>query len=310
MIRASVRLAAAALRERPEIIHANNVHAAAISLPAALIGPSKLVWHARDPSPGALLSGLLGRRSSRVIAVSSWVRRQLCSHGVAPWKISVIHNGVEPGAAVGKESAGNEPPARAVERNGSFVFGHVGQFVPRKGQMLFLSAAARVTGAVPDARFLLVGEDIFGRDSDYAERVRRLARGGPVSDRVTLAGWCSDMEPVYAKLDCLVHTAEEEPFGRVLIEAMRAGVPVIAVDSGGPAEVIRDGLTGLLVPPGDAGAVSAALSRMANEPGLAESISERARREVAERFAAAEVARKVERIYASLLRPGCGCEEI
>jgi len=118
---------------------------------------------------------------------------------------------------------------------------------------------------------------------------------------VQCIGWQKDMEPLWRQADCLVHTANMEPFGRVLIEAMAHSRPVIAYANGGPAEIVDDGRTGLLVPFGDVGALSAAMLKMARENGLAEMMGTAANQRVRERFGADKTAEGVMAVYRKLM---------
>jgi len=298
-LRSSMRVMAAASRVRADLIHANNLHSAAVSVPAAAFGRAGLVWHARDAAGAARLSRIIGRLSVRVIAVSNWVRERIVAQGVDARKVVVVHNGVEDVAPGGATPAARETASRT-----PFVFANVAQFVPWKKQALFLAAAVRVAREMPHARFWLVGDDVFRRNALYAGRLRRRVEKDDLSGRVVFTGWRRDMAAVYARIDCLVHAADAEPFGRVLIEAMAAGVPVIAVNAAGPAEIVIDGVTGILVPPDDPAAMAAAMLRIAADRRLAARLSASAREDVARRFAAQLAAERVERIYGELLPGG------
>ena len=109
------------------------------------------------------------------------------------------------------------------------------------------------------------------------------------------------MDRIWAEVDCLVHTAEHEPFGRAIIEAMAAGVPVIAVDSCGPSEIIQHGRTGLLVRPGDDVAVAEAMLRIARDRSFADTLVQAARETVYSRFRAEDTARRVAAVYEEVL---------
>ena len=125
------------------------------------------------------------------------------------------------------------------------------------------------------------------------ERVHQLNMAG----RVAFAGWVDDMESLWPEIDCLVHTAVREPFGRVIIEALAHLVPVIAVDSGGPSEILKDGSTGLLVKTAEARALAQAMSMVARAPRLREELARNGHRHVINHFTARATADHVDAVY-------------
>ena len=114
-------------------------------------------------------------------------------------------------------------------------------------------------------------------------RASHLAQRLGIADRVEFRGHVDDVEAEYAGLDVLVHTSTiPEPFGQVVLEGMAAGLPVIAADSGGPAELITDGVNGLLAAPGDVVCLAAQLSRLLGDPALCARLTTAARERAAE----------------------------
>jgi glycosyltransferase involved in cell wall biosynthesis len=117
-------------------------------------------------------------------------------------------------------------------------------------------------------------------------------------------GFREDVWSELATLDIVVHASiVPEPGGQVVLEAMAAGVPVVAADAGGPAEVIEDGVTGLLYPPGNVAALAEALQTLAADEALRARLAEAGRQRVAN-FAPETVARQVMALYRGLLSPG------
>lgn len=299
LARVAAALVGAAARWRPEVVHANNAQAALACVMAGRCSGARVIWHARDMTGSAALVRVLARGSDRIISVSQATRAHLLARGVDPAKVDVIHNGVAiEGQGCAGTRAGDMLPCR--------TFASVGQFVPWKRQHLFLLAAARVAGQVPDARFAVIGDDLFGRGGQYGRFLRQRARGLGLEGRVVFPGWLNGMDRAWADIDCLVHAADHEPFGRVIIEAMHAGVPVIAVDGGGPGEIIQDGVTGLLVRAGDPEALSGAMVRLAQDAALAGALARAARQRVLEQFTAERVAQRVDQVYRELLCGGRG----
>ncbi len=108
-----------------------------------------------------------------------------------------------------------------------------------------------------------------------------------IADRVRFAGFRSDLPALLPGVDVVVHPAQREGLGVALLEAMSAGVPVVASRAGGIVDVIRDGVDGLLVPPGDGTALAAALDRMLADEPWRRAIGSAARQRIADRFSTA-----------------------
>jgi len=294
MCLAGVRLLRILIQTRPSIVHANNIHAMLACIVPALLTRRRIVWHVRDFSRSPYLTRLCGRTADQIIAVSYAIRHDLLEHGVDPRKIDVVHNGIEELRTRGMRNNATLPPAPPERR---FVFANVGQFVPWKNQSLFLQAAARTSALIPHAQFMLVGDDLFERNPDYKAWVLQSIDRLRLRQRTTLYGWQPDMSQVWPRIHCLVHTARKAAFGRVLIEAMDAGVPVIAVHGGGSSEIIRNEHTGLLVPPDSPDELARAMIRLYYHRRARRTMIRHARRDTLARFTASATADQIRAIY-------------
>lgn len=302
--RGALQLAAIARREGVHLIHANTLRAAVYSAGAARATALPWVWHVRDLLGRGLSARLLARASRTRVAVSEIAARRLS----APARI--LPNGVRlsdfraPGSEARRalRSQWRVPPDVP-------LVGQVARFAPWKGQHRFLEAAAAVLRDHPEARFVLVGGDIFGTQAAYARRLRERAARGALAGRVVFAGWREDIPAVLAALDVLVHASRDEPFGRILIEAAASAVPVVADASGASQEIVRHNRTGLLVAAGDSAALASGVRRLLSDPTLARNLGDEARELAAQRHDAAAVARSMEEIFSEALRaprPGAG----
>ena len=177
------------------------------------------------------------------------------------------------------------------------LVGTVGQVIPWKRQDVFIEAAAGIVAHVPRCYFVVVGADLFGEHAEYVRELRSLAEMLNVADRVAFTGYREDAASLLASLDVLVHPADGEPLGRVLLEAMCLGVPCVAANSCGPAELIEDGVSGLLVAPGDVTGVAREVLSLLSRPGTARRLGEAARKRVGEEFSAGRMARLTEGLY-------------
>jgi glycosyltransferase involved in cell wall biosynthesis len=164
----------------------------------------------------------------------------------------------------------------------ALCIGVVGQITPWKGQLDAIRALALLRDRFPAAHLLLVGEVKFARRSTrydnvaYAAELRSEIGRQDLWDRVQLLGERSDLPDVMSAMDVLLVPSWEEPFGRVVIEAMALGVAVIATSVGGTVEIITDGVDGLLLGPREPEAWAAALARLIESAELRSRIGEAA----------------------------------
>jgi glycosyltransferase involved in cell wall biosynthesis len=287
----AARLAVRLRRLRPDLVHASSLKALIYGSLAARLTGIPLLWHAHDriaddylPRPAVRLVRLFARLATTVVANS---RSTLETVGPAASRAVVIPYPITPMSA--DRRVDEESPDRAVR------VGMVGRISPWKGQEVFLEAFAR---AFPegDERAAVVGAPLFD-ELDYELELRTLCRRLNVDDRVEFRGFQDDIEEELADLDVLVHASTiPEPFGQVVVEGMNAGLPVVAADAGGPAEIVADGTTGLLYPPGDVDALADAMQALARDPELRRQIGEAAHETVG-RFAPDIVAEQMTSAY-------------
>jgi L-malate glycosyltransferase len=289
----NLQLLAIILKVRPVLIHANTSKAMLASMFAATLTRRKINWHVRDLPRSALVSRICGFFCNRAIAVSKTVRDMLIGHVVNPTIIEVVYNGVqiENNLLVANDKIYNKP----------LIFANIGQFVPWKKQDVFIEAAFCLIQAGSKAEFLLIGDDIFGRDTSYKAKLVNKIKTAGMGDKITFMGWQANMETLWSRIDCLVHTATNEPFGRVIIEAMAHRVPVIAANCGGPAEIVQDGVTGLLVKPDDVGELTRAMQKIAIDHNFARTLADAAFNHVIANFSAERTAQSVKTVYKEVL---------
>lgn len=236
------------------------------------------------------------RGAARLAAVSEVARRALVDQGLPPELVTTIHNGIpleryacrERGALRRLIGAGDD----------EFLAGIVGRFTPWKGQDVVIRVARRWRDAGLKGRFLLIGR-AFNEDEPFEKSLREAARG--LEGTVHFVPFQPDISAALSDLDVLLHASvKPEPFGRVVIEAMAVGVPVVVARAGGVPEIITDGRDGLLVPPGDEAAYVAALRSLAENPARRAALAAAGRRTVEERFTVSRVQRDFERVFAEV----------
>jgi glycosyltransferase involved in cell wall biosynthesis len=206
-------------------------------------------------------------------------------------RVEVIPNGVDFDAWRGHERA--EGPARARLGIGpeAQAVGVVGRFAAQKGIPVFIDAAERLAPRFPRLRFVLVGDGPM--KPEVLERVAR----SPVASRFVVGPPARDVAPYYAMLDVLALPSLWEALPYTLLEAVSAGTPIVASRVGGIAEVITDGVSGTLVPPGDPDALADALARRLLDPGLARAMAERAAERVRLHFRIDRMVDRLESLY-------------
>jgi glycosyltransferase involved in cell wall biosynthesis len=181
------------------------------------------------------------------------------------------------------------------------VLGCVARLVAWKGQEVFLRALAELAPARPGLRGLMVGAP-EGQTQDYARHLRDLAAELGIARRLVWTGYRDDVPRLLHAVDVLVHTSTEpEPFGRVLIEAMAAGVVVIGARAGAVPEIVTDSVDGLTVPPGDVAALAQAIARALDHPDEAAAWRRAARKTVEQRFTLPSYVNGVQRVYEEIL---------
>ena len=281
-----------------DLVHANSVATGVALAPRGYRLPPML-WHCRDLShPPRVLRWLLPRCGA-VIAISRVVERYLAQ--VAPecaGHVPVIYNGIDPEdvpVRAGREAVRRELGAAP----DTPVLISVGQLTPWKNWDLLLAAAAELEQTLPAARWWMVGEDTYGDNAAYAERIRAAAPGN-----VVFTGWREDVPDLVAAAEVLVHAATAEPLGRVILEAMLLGTACVAPAAGGIPELLEAGRSGWLVQPGNAGALAQGAQALLQHPDYRTRLAAGAQARAREEFSGQRTAEETVRVYRQVLARG------
>lgn len=181
------------------------------------------------------------------------------------------------------------------------LIGMFGRIAPWKGQHVFVEALDLLIAQHPTVHGVIVGAAEGESGAAYARTVQARVQALGLAERVHLVGFRHDVPRLLAAVDCVAHcSVEPEPFGRVIIEGMAAGRPVVATAAGGAAEIVTDGVDGLLTPPGDAAALAHALSRLLVNPDEARRLGQAGRATVAQRYEVTAHVAAVQAFYARL----------
>ncbi len=276
-----------------EIIHA---HAARdyhlVALAVRLAPRARLVLTRHVLFPLRRINRPLLRSAGRVIAVSQAVAESLRRNGVIESsKITVVHNGIDTDRFDGSIARSGELPV---------VVGTVGHLAPIKGHDIFLRAAALISAHRPEVRFVVIGED-KSPQMDHRRSLESLIVELGLNEIVTMPGWRDDMPAVLSSFTLFVSAARSEPFGLAIVEAMAAGLPVIATASEGAMEIIEEGFSGKLVPVDDPEALAQAINYLLDNPLERSRLGRNALLASRERFSLARMARDTEQVYREVL---------
>ncbi|HEY8518680.1 MAG TPA: glycosyltransferase family 4 protein [Gammaproteobacteria bacterium] len=292
-----LRRAFAALE--PDVVHVHSRRGADLyaGLACALDARPAVVTRRVDSREPAAWVRLKYRPYAAVVAISTAVERDLRERvGIDAARLHRVPSGIDPGRFCADAAAARERLAAAFALEAdAFVVGVVAQLIGRKGHATLLAALPGLVRRHPRLRVLC-----FGRGPLARALAARIERAG-LAQHVRLAGFADDLPDLVAGFDALVHPAEREGLGVAVLEAMSAGVPVVAAAAGGLVDVVEDGMSGLLFPPGDAAALGAALGRLVEDPALRARLGSRGRERVARRFTVSAMVERYLDIYERVL---------
>ncbi len=297
----TLRLLRVIRQEDIDLVHGNDVlisNREAI-LAAALAGVP-YISHVRAFERLTGFDRWLTRRVHACIYISRAIADAHVAQGVPAERGVVIYNALDPEEFVPTEDR-DAVRARLGLSPAHQVVGITGRLVAWKGHGVFLRAVAALAPERPALRAVIAG-DADPTEPAYPEHLKALAQELGIADQVIFAGYWERIVELLPALDVLVHcSVKPEPFGRVIIEGMAAGVPVVGANAGAVPEIITDGKTGLLVPPGDAPALAQAVGRLLDDALLADAVRQHAREHVRRRFSLEAHAAQVQAVYERVL---------
>jgi glycosyltransferase involved in cell wall biosynthesis len=292
---------------KPNVVHTHTSKAGILGRLAARIVRVPLIVHTAHGHVffghfGPVLSRIFlwiermfAPLTDRVVALTPGERKDYIDLNLYPReKIAKIHSGVDVekfkqvpvGAVEKKRSLGLEPKGLMV--------GFVGWLMPIKGPMHLLKAMENVWRDHDDAGLVFIGKGEL--DVDLRAEALKIGANG----RVNFLGWRGDIDEIMPIFDIFVLPSLNEGMGRVLVEAMAAGKPIVASNVGGIPDLVQHGHNGLLVPPGDDQALAAAIRQLINDPAKAKMMGQRGR-ERCHQFSLAAMIEKIDALYMELL---------
>lgn len=308
MAMAGWRLSVQLKKQRIEVVHANSIRAGIIAALFAWHHRIPLVWHLRDMPPqgpiGLLMKRLADWTSHAFIGISESVLSHF-RHPRLEGRFHLIHNGVEL-----KETDESERRKHRLSIRTELgtpqdvrVAVIIGQIALWKRQEDAIRAAAELIGKGEDLYLWIVGEAKFRKENEeYLADLKRLAVHLNIGNRVVFTGFRDDVLEICCAADLLLLCSDNEPFGRVVIEAMSQGTPVIGTRAGGVPEIIRHNESGLLYPVADTGKLAELMRAVLSDETLRRRLGDNGRTRVKEEFTIARTAEKVEKVYAQIAR--------
>jgi glycosyltransferase involved in cell wall biosynthesis len=241
-----------------------------------------------------ILGKVLDRWTCCTITNSEAVKDYLIKQGLAPEKIQVIYNGVDPGRFQGPVSCTATKAELGIPPHHQVV-GLLARLEPAKDLHTFLRAAALLTEKVSEVSFLVIGGGSLQHD------LKREAQSLGIAGRVIFTGPRRDVPRLLATCDVSVLSSLKEGMSNTILESMAAGKPMVATRVGGNVELIQEGVTGFLVPPRDPAALATAVYKILADPVLAQHMGRQAKARIARHFSVNALAGATEQLYDKLV---------
>lgn len=285
----------AALSRNYDLIYANTQKALVVGAIASFLSRRPLVYHLHDilsldhfSSTNRRIAVTLANRAALVIANSQASQAAFIAAGGRKQIVDFVYNGFDlnlyqPQASI-KPQLGLE---------GKFLVGHFSRLSPWKGQHILLEA---LTHCPENVAAILVGDALFG-EQNYVQQLHAKVAELKLENRVKFLGFRSDIIPLMSACDLVTHTSTvAEPFGRVIIEAMLCGTPVVATKAGGAIELVEPGQTGWLVEPGDVEGLATTINTCFQQPELSATIAQQAKLQASQRFDVATINQQIRQL--------------
>ena len=292
---------------RPHVIHANSLNVSRFLGQYAKESKPICVGHIRDMFKLSRKAIDDINQLERVVVVSEAARQFHIENGLCPNRSRVIHNGVDlkeftPVATAERAKHSIDiRSALSIPQDSKLIL-NIGQIGMRKAQDVLIKAFANCAATNANIHLLIVGQRYSQKDEafEYEQNLFDLANRDACLGRVHFLGLRRDVRLLMQQSDMLVHTARQEPLGRVLLESLACGLPAIATDVGGTNEIIDDQISGILVEKDNIDQICAAINLLLSDRTKYESIAISARKQAASKFNGEENANAILDLYKEL----------
>ena len=286
-------------KKQINLIHSNQPRSNLFGAIAAKIRNVPIIWHERCLERGRFDSdNIFSFLPDRIICNSSAVRNRFTKGAKTDAKIRTIINGVDlrefnlelNGSTIRKEFNIDEDEP---------IIGTIGRIDPEKGYECFLESARIILQDFKNVRFLVVG-GAFNNPS-LEESLYEMSVEKGIDKNTIFTGFRRDIPQLLASMDVVVLPSEIDACSRVLFESMAMRKPLVATNAGGTPEIVQDGITGLLVKPGDSSEMAKCIKKLLDDKYLAEQYGNAGRKRVEEMFTIERNIRETENVYLELL---------
>lgn len=290
-----------------DLIYANTQKALVVGAVASFLACRPLVYHLHDilslehfsKTNLRVAVNLINRCAALVIANSQASKMAFLEAGGKSDLVRVVYNGF-----AAKNYEVDELEVRNLREHlrleGKFVIGHFSRLSPWKGQHILIDALSQCP---QDVVVILVGDALFG-EQEYVKDLHQKVAGLGLENRVNFLGFRADIPQLMTMCDLITHTSiAAEPFGRVIVEAMLCGKPVIAAEAGGAMELVEDGINGFLVTPGEPQKLAQVIHNCRQESVKTANIANNARISASERFDVRIINQQIQELLKSIRSP-------
>lgn len=294
------------IREKPDIVHTHSSKAGLLGRWAAKLACIPIIIHTPHghvfyghfgPLASKLflvLEKITAHITDRIVALTEAERNDYIEFSVSkPHKIVTIHSGVEIARYMEAEVNARAKKIALGLNPESLAVGLVGWLLPIKGPMYLLKAMVQIWKSIPDPELVFVGK------GELEGELREEALKAGVADKVAFLGWRGDVPEIMQILDILVLSSLNEGMGRVLVEAMAAGKPVVASRVGGILDLVKNQENGLLVEPGDVNGLSFAITRLLTDSKIRDKMGQKGRT-MSHDFSVENMVVKIDALYFQL----------
>jgi glycosyltransferase involved in cell wall biosynthesis len=287
-----------------DLIHLNNSASMGWEwlLASKLLG-KKCITHERGFMKFSRLAIKRSRHFDKIICVSNAVRKSLHMKGLGK-NVITIYDGMDLNEFAGRIKKNAESVRNEFGVYGSTpLIGMVGNFREWKGQRIVVESLAIIKDKYPDIVCLLVGDVATTNavDIKYFQEIKEEINTRHLYKNIIITGYRDDVPDLMNACDIIIHSSvEPEPFGMVVIEAMLLKKPVIATKHGGPKEIINDGVSGYLIPPGNPGILAEKIDFLLQYSEIGNKLGENAFCRVAEKFSMERFSKSINRLYENI----------
>jgi glycosyltransferase involved in cell wall biosynthesis len=295
-------------RNEIDIVYTNTVTVIEGALAAKMTNRPH-IWHLREQVSGNtqvrsvipefLIPWIVNILSQKVLVNSYYLYRAYYSYPLKD-KLKVVYNGVNPiKFDIERSKSTDKLKSELHIPDNHSIVAIIGSLIPRKGQLLFAKAASIIVSSTPNVTFIVVGEG----PSEYVNLVQNFVKEQGLELNFRFTGWREDIPIILAAVNILVIAADEEPFGRTVIEAMAAGIPVVSTKCGGPEEIIIDGSTGFLVPKNNPHEMANAIERILKNSALSRQLIQAGKDRLNKEFTLQAYAENIQAQLDSVIQP-------